>query len=68
MTDGVYEQENASGEAFGEARVAEIVRRDQHLPMADLRDAIYRELAAFRGSVGQTDDVTVLLLRRLVTG
>jgi serine phosphatase RsbU (regulator of sigma subunit) len=65
MTDGVFEQENAAGEQYGEQRVAALVEQHEGRPMQELLTAIYREVRAHRGQVAQSDDVTVLLVRRV---
>jgi serine phosphatase RsbU (regulator of sigma subunit)/CHASE2 domain-containing sensor protein len=65
MTDGVLEQENSAGEPFGQERVEALVRQDRHRPVTELMTAILREVETHRGAVRQTDDVTVLLFRRL---
>lgn len=65
MTDGVFEQENAALEQYGEERVAALVREYRERPMQELLEAIYGEVRAHRGEMPQSDDVTVLLVRRL---
>ena len=65
MTDGVFEQENAALEQFGEERVAELVRKHHQAPMSELLQAIYAAVETHRTDVAQSDDVTVLLVRRL---
>ena len=64
MTDGVFEQENASGEQYGEDRVEALVRAHRDRPMQELLERIFTEVEAHRGEVAQSDDVTVLLVRR----
>ncbi len=65
LTDGIYEYENARSRPFGEDRVAELVRRHQHEPMAVLLEIIVREVDRFAGRAPQKDDMTILLVRRL---
>ena len=62
---GSSEQENAAEEQFGVERVAELVRQIKDRSMTELMETIYREVRAHRAEVDQTDDVTVLLVRRL---
>lgn len=64
MSDGVFEQEDHTGEQFGEERVAALVRvhRDS---METLVDAIYRDVHSHRDAVPQSDDISAVLIRRL---
>jgi phosphoserine phosphatase len=68
MTDGVFEQEDAAQQQFGQERVAEIVRRHRGRPMGELLESILSAVASHRGAVPQADDVTVLLVGRLPEG
>jgi phosphoserine phosphatase len=65
LSDGVYEYEDASRHQFGEQRVADLLRRLQHLPMQHAAQELYAALQAFGGGAPQADDVTIVLLRRL---
>lgn len=65
LTDGVFEQEDSSEEQFGKNRVAELVLQHQHGPMSELLQSIFSAVEAHRGKEAQSDDVTVLLVRRL---
>ena len=64
LSDGFYEQVDAAGEAFGEARVEALVRAHHRRPAADLLAAIVEALRAFAGAVPQQDDVTAVLVKR----
>ena len=65
ITDGIYEYENRSGEAFGEDGVAELIRDHATDPMARLIETIVQAVEEFSGGAPQNDDMTLLLLRRL---
>lgn len=65
LSDGVYEYENAAHSHFGEERVADLVKRLQHLPMRQLAEQLHAELLEFGEGAAQADDVTIVLLRRL---
>lgn len=65
LSDGVYEYENAAHDHFGEQRVADLVRRLQHLPMTRLAEELHAALLEFGAGAAQADDVTIVLLRRL---
>ncbi len=64
-TDGIWETENDRSEAFGKERLNQIIRHNSHLPAADLAQAIMDSLSAFRGSVPQHDDVTLVVMKAL---
>lgn len=65
MTDGVFEQEDANGEQVGEERVIELIRRNRNAPASELLEALFALVREHRGAAPQSDDVTVLLVRRL---
>ncbi len=63
-SDGIYETTSADGEDYGLERLEAIVRTGA--PTAEeLRDAILRDVAEFRGSGEAADDVTVVVCRML---
>jgi sigma-B regulation protein RsbU (phosphoserine phosphatase) len=63
-SDGIYETTNAAGEDYGLERLEAVVRTGA--PTAEeLRDAILRDVAEFRGSEEAADDVTVVVCRML---
>lgn len=64
LSDGFYEQPNAAGEQFGEARVEEHLRAQQGRPLAETMDAIVRAVRAFADGAPQHDDMTAVLVRR----
>jgi sigma-B regulation protein RsbU (phosphoserine phosphatase) len=65
ITDGIFEYENAESEAFGQKRVEELVIKHQNEPMTALLQKIVHEVERFGGLAPQTDDMTMLLVRRL---
>ena len=65
ITDGIFEYENPESDAFGQARVGELVLKHQHEPMANLLQRIVHEVERFAGIAPQNDDMTMLLVRRL---
>ncbi|HUR83686.1 MAG TPA: PP2C family protein-serine/threonine phosphatase [Thermoanaerobaculia bacterium] len=62
-SDGVYETRSAAGIDYGMERLEDVVRRDGAGTAEDLRDAILRDVAGFRGSEDVADDVTVVVCR-----
>jgi sigma-B regulation protein RsbU (phosphoserine phosphatase) len=63
-SDGIYETTNADGEDYGLERLEAIVRTGA-ATAEELRDAILRDVADFRGSEEAADDVTVVVCRML---
>src|SRR5262249_41907561 len=65
ITDGIFEYENSREEAFGQARVADVIRPHQNESMSKLLQLIVGEVERFGGMVPQADDMTMLIVRRL---
>ncbi len=65
ISDGLYERTDAADAEFGQARVADVIRRGQHLPMAELCQRLLAAADAFAGGIAAADDVTLILVRRL---
>ena len=64
LSDGFYEQADAAGEQFGEARVEALVAEHRGLPVALLMEAIVRAVRDFAGGAPQEDDMTAVLVKR----
>jgi phosphoserine phosphatase len=64
VSDGIFEYENAAGEAFGERRVEEVIRSHREAPVAELLAALLEAVHSFAGGAPQEDDMTVVLLKR----
>jgi sigma-B regulation protein RsbU (phosphoserine phosphatase) len=62
-TDGLLEAQNANGEEYGIERVSLLAATAPPQPKATIA-ACVRDLAAFRGTAGSTDDLTILAIRR----
>jgi len=65
VSDGVYEQENVRGEAFGEARVCDTVLANAGKRMAELQAALLASVRGFSGDAAQEDDMTAVLVKRM---
>jgi phosphoserine phosphatase RsbU/P len=61
FTDGATEAMSPAGEMFGDDRLAAALARVAERPPPEALDALFAEVAAFRGR--QEDDVTMMLLR-----
>jgi len=65
ISDGLYERVDAANAEFGPERVAGIIRRGLHLPMAELCQRLLVAADTFAGGIAAADDVTLILVRRL---
>jgi sigma-B regulation protein RsbU (phosphoserine phosphatase) len=62
-TDGVVEPENANGEAFGDTKLEEVVRRNQSRPGWELVDQLLTEIRLWQPSAqAQHDDITLIVI------
>ncbi|MEO8485797.1 MAG: SpoIIE family protein phosphatase [Betaproteobacteria bacterium] len=64
LSDGFYEQLDAAGEAFGETRVAALVREHHRAGGEAVQAAILRAVDAHADGVPQADDMTAVIVRR----
>jgi phosphoserine phosphatase len=64
ISDGIYEYTNKHGELFGDARVAQVLSRHHTLPLPELTARLLEAVAEFGAGAAQSDDVTLVLLRR----
>ena len=62
-SDGIYETRNAGDEVSGLERLQHVVRDSGGESAERLRDSILADLAGFRGTVEQDDDVTIVVCR-----
>lgn len=65
ISDGIYEYEDASGEQFGQYRLAEVVDGHRQSSMDTLVQEIMLAARRHGGKVPQADDITIVLLKRL---
>jgi serine phosphatase RsbU (regulator of sigma subunit) len=61
-SDGIYETVNASGDEYGLDRLARVVAACEGTA-EEVRDAVLRDVDAFRGNEPQEDDVTLVVVR-----
>jgi phosphoserine phosphatase len=64
ISDGIYEYENASGEQFGEQRLAAVVGAHTGGDMQSLVTEILEATRTHGGPVPQADDITIVLVQR----
>jgi sigma-B regulation protein RsbU (phosphoserine phosphatase) len=63
-TDGVSEAMNPAGEEWGEKRIEEMLLASGGKSVGDLKEAFVAAVTEFAGTAGQSDDITLLFLRR----
>jgi sigma-B regulation protein RsbU (phosphoserine phosphatase) len=64
-SDGVTEAMDANGEEFGEQGLAAVIRRSRAESAAEVLNAIVEAALEFSGDRLQTDDITLIVLKRL---
>lgn len=66
LTDGVFEWQNAAGVQFGTDRLARAVAECASLPAAEIVKRIHAAAVAHADSAPQTDDITIVVIKRTV--
>ena len=64
-SDGIAEAMNPKQEQFGEQRIAEVIRAHRNLPAAEIIDALMHAAKAHAGTAPQSDDMTIVVVKRL---
>jgi sigma-B regulation protein RsbU (phosphoserine phosphatase) len=64
-SDGVTEAMSASGEQFGDDRLAEFLRESKDQSPVDVVDSLIERVREFSSRGKPTDDVTVVVMRRI---
>ena len=64
-SDGVTEAADASDDEFETERLAEAVRRSRHLPATEIVEAIKQAVVDHAAGAPQSDDITVIVARRV---
>ena len=62
-TDGVQKVTSPSGERFGTDRMLELVKEHHDLPARMVVDYLKKACGEFAGSVAQSDDITIVLVK-----
>jgi phosphoserine phosphatase RsbU/P len=63
FSDGLTEARDASGEEFGDERLARLAASRRDLSAGELREAVFREIDAWAAGRERDDDQTVVLLK-----
>ena len=64
-SDGITEAEDPSGHPFEESGLERVIGRHAHLPPSELATTVLREVEAHAKDSRFTDDLTILILKRL---
>ena len=64
FTDGVTEAINTNFEEFGEARLEETLKKCASQSSQQTIEAITADMKAFVGEAEQSDDITMLVIKR----
>lgn len=67
FTDGVTEAENEAEDFFGDEQLEETVRQIASGDAASITQKIYTDVKTFEGQAEQSDDITLLVLKRTRT-
>jgi len=62
-TDGIWETRSPAGDMFGKDRFREIIRENAHRAAQKITDAVFDAVSAFRRSVKQEDDITLVIIK-----
>jgi sigma-B regulation protein RsbU (phosphoserine phosphatase) len=63
-SDGIPEAMNAEKELYGEERLTEVLVKNHHLAPIDLIDTIISAAKSFAGRTPQSDDMTIIVVKR----
>jgi sigma-B regulation protein RsbU (phosphoserine phosphatase) len=66
FSDGVTEAQDEDENEFGEARTADFIRPIADRPAGEIVERVFAALDRFAGAAPQYDDITLLVLKRLV--
>lgn len=62
-SDGIYETRNAADDVYGLDRIAQVIRDHGGGSAESLREALLADVATFRGTREQDDDITLVVCR-----
>lgn len=67
-SDGITDARNSKGDFYGKERLAEVLGKNRALPAAELLETIVSDVRKFLGDREAADDMSLLVVRRTVTG
>ncbi len=62
VTDGILEQINPHGAAYGIARLTDVIRKFRSQGLKRIKDEVIADIGGHRKNIPQNDDITVLLM------
>jgi serine phosphatase RsbU (regulator of sigma subunit) len=65
-TDGFFEWENATKEMFGSERLENSVRGNREKPAEEIIGCLYLDVLGFAAGTAQKDDLTAIVIKRVV--
>jgi serine phosphatase RsbU (regulator of sigma subunit) len=66
-TDGVTEARSQSGDLFGEEELKELLIANREKPVDQIVDNIFQRIAGYSAGTPQSDDISVFVLRYVIT-
>jgi sigma-B regulation protein RsbU (phosphoserine phosphatase) len=63
-TDGIWEARDPDNNFFGKDRLLEVVRQNAHHPAEAIKTAIVAAVQSFRRSARQSDDITLMVIKK----
>jgi phosphoserine phosphatase RsbU/P len=63
-SDGVTESKSIADEEFGEERLSDCISAHRSRPAQAILDAVIKEVCSFGGNCPQSDDITVMVVKR----
>ena len=67
-SDGISEAMSPGREEFGEKRLVALLQEHRKEPAARLTDRVFEAVAGHAGGTPQSDDMTLLIIKRLRSG
>lgn len=64
-TDGITEAMNPQRDLFGDERLAAVLRASHQYALGDIVDAVLAAVREFAGDTPQTDDMTMVVIKRV---
>ncbi|TFH02732.1 MAG: GAF domain-containing protein [Calditrichales bacterium] len=65
FSDGISEAMNSREEEFEEERILEVIKTNMHNGPRDITDSLIKVVTSFTGSAPQSDDMTVVVIKRI---
>lgn len=62
-TDGIWESRNADNEMYGKERLKDVIRAHRTDAAQGIVEAVFADVARFRGDFAQEDDVTLVIVK-----